>query len=171
MKKSGPGLAFLILYASSTVLGQVSQDYCNAHITNSTGGAMNLISIGGVAELWITGKEAFFDGKGNLAKGSGFIQANPGKYFSIVVTIAPSDAHKNDLNITQIQLGCTRMEFDENARPTVVEGLPTIQTVLGGELKTTSIGKLIGKNGVFEIQLTDGHKLLLPTNSSRYISI
>ena len=35
----------------------------------------------------------------------------------------------------------------------------------------TSTGKLIGRNGVFEVQLTDGHKLLLPMNSSRYVSI
>ena len=122
MKHIGAMLLPLVIGLSSSVQGQIYQDYSNAHVQNTTGGAMNLISVGGVAELWITGKEAWF-GKGNLAKGSGFIQANHGEYFSIVVTIAPSDAHKNDLNFTQIQLGCTRMEFDDNAKPTVVQGL------------------------------------------------
>ena len=154
---------------STSVLSQVYQDYSNAHIKNTTGGPLDLISIGSSAELFITGKEAWFDSKGNLSKGSGYIQANPGKYFSVVVTVSPSDAHTNDLNFTQFQLGVTRMEFDDNAVPTVVVGLnPTIQTLFGTELKTTSTGRLVATNGVVVISLEDGHKLSIPLNSSRY---
>jgi len=133
---------------------------------------LGLISIGSHAELYITGKEASFDSKGNLAKGSGFIQAKPGEFFSVVVTVSPSAAHKDDLNFTQFQLGVSRIEFDENAIPTVVVGLnPTIQTLTGSKLKTTSTGRLVAKNGVIEISLEGGHTVSIPLTSSRYSQI
>ena len=119
--------------------------------------------------MCITGKDASFDSKGNLSKGPGYIQAKPGEYFSVVVTVSPSDAHKNDLNFTQFQLGVSRIEFDENAVPTVVVGLnPTIQTLMGGTLTTTSTGRLVAKHGVIEISVTGGHTLSIPLDSSRY---
>ncbi len=169
MKRLLTLLAAIFTLCSANAPSQMYQDYSNTHVQNTTGGPMCLIQIGSHAELCITGKDASFDSKGNLSKGPGYIQAKPGEYFSVVVTVSPSDAHKNDLNFTQFQLGVSRIEFDENAVPTVVVGLnPTIQTLMGGTLTTTSTGRLVAKHGVIEISVTGGHTLSIPLDSSRY---
>jgi hypothetical protein len=125
-----------------------------------------------VATLYITGKEASFDSNQNLVKGSGYIQAEPGKSFTIVVTVFPSEARKKELGISQLSFKATRVDFGEEAKVRSLEGLsPTMTTIYGQELKIMSKGKLIAKNGIVAISLEGGHTLLLPLDSSLSVRI
>ena len=95
-------------------------------------------------------------------------QADKGEYISIVVTVVPSDGHKDDLYPTQIQLGVNRIEFDDYGKATLVLGVnPKIIRLFGGEFKVTSTEKLVGTNGIIEFSLDGGHTLRLPIGSSR----
>ncbi len=104
---------------------------------------------------------------GDMAKSGQVLQAEVGQYIPIVVTVNPSKGHANDLNSTQIQLGVSRIEFDNQGKVTFVYGVnPTITKLFGGHYKVISTEKLIATNGIVDVTLFGGHILSLPINSS-----
>jgi len=159
---------------SSSTPAQITQNYANAHIKNTTNHPLCLIEImknnrRKVGSLCITGKEAYFDSKGILSKGSGYIQMVRNQFYPIIVTIIPSDTHRDDLNATQIELHVTRIEFDENAKAASVSGLqPMIKRLLGTLLKTTSTGKLVATDGLIHVPLEGGHTLAFSLGENGY---
>jgi hypothetical protein len=125
-----------------------------------------------IATLYITGKDAAFDSNQILVKGSAYIQAEPGKSFTIIVTVFPSEARKKELGASQLQMKAKRVEFGDDAKVVSLEGLsPTITTIYGKEIKIVSTVKLVAKNGIVAISLEGGHRLLLPLDSSLNIRI
>jgi hypothetical protein len=103
-----------------------------------------------------------------LAFAGQVLQAASGQSISIVVTVVPSEGHAKDFYATQLQLGVKQIEFNDQGRVTRIIGVnPKIVRMFGTPLIVTSTDELVATDGVIELSLEDGHKLLLPIDSSR----
>jgi hypothetical protein len=110
-------------------VGQLSQSFANTTVHNESGGPMGLIQIGGsdgekVAELFVTGKSARFDSDGRICHGSGYVQAEPGKYAHVVFTL------RRGKKVGQAMFGVKRVAWDSEGRTTEVRGLSSAVTLL-----------------------------------------
>ena len=132
--------------------GSASTDYSNKRVINDTGGPIGLISITRgqteVATLFITGKEAVFGPQSRLLSGTGYIEATTGENVHLVFT----DHDK------QIELGLTRIDWDETGTTTNVKGLdPVIKQSDGSEMriKPATVNSNL-TNGVLTVALDTG---------------
>src|SRR5271154_5832139 len=105
--------ALLALTFSVAALPQLGPHYANMDLTNDSGETFcpvkNQEGQGKAFVFCITGKQASFDEKGNLVKGAAFIKAMPNEDFQITVVVAPSNAHKDDLNVRRLYLRVKRI--------------------------------------------------------------
>ena len=71
-----------------------------------------------------------------------------------------------------IQLGVSRIEFDDHGKVIAIVGVnPKIRRLFGGDLTVVSTDKVVVNDGIAEFVLDGGRKLLLPLNSSLSIRI
>ncbi len=138
------GIALLVLGCGSAPLyGQITQDFSNTNIKNDTGGPlplMNITSEGGtVARLFITGSQATFGPNQVMLKGSGYVEALPGKTFHLMAVYRFKNAGGKDINFDEFGLTVTRIDWDEDGRTTRISGIePVAETDIHGSLKILS---------------------------------
>jgi Tol biopolymer transport system component len=108
-----------------------------------------------VARLFLTGKDASFDGQQRLTRGAGYMQATPGHHFNLLA-FAKSSKGRYD----QVGLHITLIQWDDAGTTTAIDGIePTADCGSGVSFKI--VGKPSLKDGLVTLQLDGGKELTL----------